>query len=295
MSGTIGDVLSGRARWCAIEADCAEVLPMLPPKIVDHVLSDPPFSQNVHALQRRVMRGAGRGQSHRTHRAKDGVGRGVVTHEALGFGHLAPELRRLCGVHFSRVARRWVIVKADEEGRPAWQADLERANARHVRAGTWWKIGAQPQLSGRMPAVDREALQIAHVRGQAIRWNGGGKHGSWCHIDEPLTYRFPIATDRHGSGERVHTTQTPLDLWLALVEDFTDPGEIVLDPFCGSGSLGQACVRLGRRYIGMDNGKDASGKPWAEWAREGIEAELRGMTRAQAKAGQIGLFERVAQ
>jgi DNA modification methylase len=77
---------------------------------------------------------------------------------------------------------------------------------------------------------------------------------------------------------------------MEILADFTDPGELVLDPFCGSGSLGIACVRLGRRYLGMDNGKDANGKPWAEWAREGIRAEEQGLSRGPARVGQMGLF-----
>lgn len=287
---TIGDVLSGRAQWAVLEADCSEVLPMLPPKSADHIISDPPFSAKVHALQRRVMTGPHR----RFARQRGGLARDLLYHgnpvaQDLGFAHLTPELRRLCGVHFARVARRWVVVKSDEESRHLWQADLERAGARHIRAGTWWKSGAQPQLSGRMPAVDRDALQISHARGEAIRWNGGGMHASWCAEPGPV-YRFQIATDRNGTGERVHTTQTPLALWLAIVEDFTDPGESVLDPFCGSGSLGIACLRLGRRYIGMDNGKDKDDRSWAAWAREGILAEEQGITRSAARTGQMGLF-----
>lgn len=288
---TIADVLSGRAQYTVLEADCSEVLPMLPPKSVDVVLTDPPFSKHVHSLQRRVMTGPhSQFARQRGSRANDLQYHGNPIVADLGFGHLTPELRRLCAVQFARVARRWVVVKSDEDGRHLWQADLERAGARHIRAGTWWKIGAQPQLSGRMPAVDREALQISHPRGDALRWNGGGMHASWCALPEHLVYRFPIATDRNGTGERVHTTQTPLALWLQLVEDFTDPGGFVLDPFCGSGSLGIACVRLGRRYLGVDNGKDAAGKPWAQWAREGIEAEQRGLSRGAARAGQMGLF-----
>jgi site-specific DNA-methyltransferase (adenine-specific) len=288
---TIADVLSGRARWCAVEADSAELLPMLPPRSVDHVITDPAFSKHVHSLQRRVMTGPHRQFARqRGGRAKDLKYHGNPIVADLGFEHLAPELRRLCGVHFARLARRWIVVKADEEGRHLWQADLERGGARHVRAGTWWKIGAQPNLSGRMPAVDREALQISHRRGTAIRWNGGGKHASWCSLPEHLMYRFPIATDRNGTGERVHTTQTPLPLWLAVIEDFTDRDELVLDPFMGSGPLGVACVRLGRRYIGIDNGKDKHGASWAQVARFGIEAEEMGLSRGARAAGQLGLF-----
>ncbi len=55
------------------------------------------------------------------------------------------------------------------------------------------------------------------------------------------------------AGEtRVHTTQKPLALMEALVRDFTDEGETVLDPFTGSGTTGVACKRLGRSFIGWE-------------------------------------------
>lgn len=83
-----------------------------------------------------------------------------------------------------------------------------------------------------------------------MRWNGGGLPGR-C---GPTP--CPIETDRNATGARVHTTQKPLELMLELVELFTDPGDLVLDPFCGSGTTGVACVRLGRRFIGIE--KDAT-------------------------------------
>lgn len=51
---------------------------------------------------------------------------------------------------------------------------------------------------------------------------------------------------------RVHPTQKPIELMAWLIERFTDPGDIVLDPFCGSGTTGVACVRTGRRFIGIE-------------------------------------------
>lgn len=273
---TIGDVLSGQAQWVVLEADCADVLPVLPPRSADHVITDPPYGERVHSLQRRL----GVGPDGR--RSAGGRVVSEVGPKSLGFVHLEPSLRRLCGEHFAHVAARWIVVKSDIEGvlgaddGGSWRADLLAGGARWVRFGFWWKEDGQPQLSGDRPAQPGEGFAIAHASGERLRWNGGGKHARWAH---------PTA-----KGDRVHTTQTPLSLWLEIVEDFTDLGDIVLDPFCGSGSLGIACVRLGRRYIGMDNGTDANGKPWAEWAREGIAAEERGLSRGAARAGQLGLF-----
>jgi len=41
-----------------------------------------------------------------------------------------------------------------------------------------------------------------------------------------------------------------------LVNQFTDPDDVVLDPFMGSGTTGVACVELGRRFIGMEINKN---------------------------------------
>jgi site-specific DNA-methyltransferase (adenine-specific) len=51
---------------------------------------------------------------------------------------------------------------------------------------------------------------------------------------------------------RVHATQKPLGLMKDLVLDFTRPGEVVLDPFMGSGTTGVACLELGRRFLGIE-------------------------------------------
>jgi 16S rRNA G966 N2-methylase RsmD len=71
-----------------------------------------------------------------------------------------------------------------------------------------------------------------------------------------------------------------------LVAKASLENEIVLDPFCGSGTTGVACLRLGRRFIGIE--KDAK---YAAIARERLEAEDRGLSLRDARHGQTSIFD----
>jgi adenine-specific DNA-methyltransferase len=54
------------------------------------------------------------------------------------------------------------------------------------------------------------------------------------------------------TGNRLHPTQKPVPSLKPVIEAFTQPGDIVLDPFAGSGSTLLAAKILGRRYIGIE-------------------------------------------
>lgn len=54
------------------------------------------------------------------------------------------------------------------------------------------------------------------------------------------------------NGDRINPTQKPVDLLEFLVRTYTNEGQVVLDPFMGSGSCGVACVHTGRCFIGME-------------------------------------------
>ena len=268
---TIQDVLEGRARWCVVHGDNAGVLPTLPDKSVAHVITDPPYSEHTHA---KVRRG---GSVHTPDSDIPGEPKRAVISSAavLGFDALADGQREACAEQFARLASRWVLAFTDQEGAHPWMTANVEAGLQHVRIGQWVKLGATPQFTGDRPATGCEAIVIAHPPGRK-RWNGGGRHAVWTHA---------IALDRGGHGDRIHTTQKPLPLMLELVELFTDPEELILDPFCGSGTTGVACLRLGRRFIGIE--KDAK---YAAVARERLTAESQGLSLRDARAGQMSLL-----
>ena len=53
--------------------------------------------------------------------------------------------------------------------------------------------------------------------------------------------------------EGKHPTQKPEYLLERIILASTEKGQLVLDPFCGSGTTGVAALRHGRRFIGIDN------------------------------------------
>lgn len=50
----------------------------------------------------------------------------------------------------------------------------------------------------------------------------------------------------------LHPTQKPVGLMRWIVEMFTEPGDMVLDPYMGSGPVAQACRETGRGYLGFE-------------------------------------------
>jgi adenine-specific DNA-methyltransferase len=70
----------------------------------------------------------------------------------------------------------------------------------------------------------------------------------------PENPAYPIGDvlDWTYSGNKLHPTQKPLSVLLPLIETFSKPGDMVLDPFCGSGSTLVAAHMLGRGYLGIE-------------------------------------------
>ena len=53
-------------------------------------------------------------------------------------------------------------------------------------------------------------------------------------------------------SKKLHACQKQIEQMLHLVENFTKPGDLVVDPCAGSGTTAEACFRLGRRFLGCD-------------------------------------------
>jgi site-specific DNA-methyltransferase (adenine-specific) len=133
---------------------------------------------------------------------------------------------------------------------------------------TWFKPNASPNLSCRFFTASHETLLWARKDKKA-------KHT--FNYDEMKNGQFPedrlkkentqmrsvwsIPTPKKDEKEHEkHPTQKPLDLLKRIVLASTKENDIVLDPFCGSGTTGVACKCLGsfgkRSFIGIEIDKN---------------------------------------
>lgn len=82
---------------------------------------------------------------------------------------------------------------------------------------------------------------------------------------------FPICTGherlKDAKGDKVHPTQKPEALLARVLLASSKPGDIVLDPFFGSGTTGAVAKRLGRHFVGIERDPD-----YIEAARARIDA-----------------------
>lgn len=53
-------------------------------------------------------------------------------------------------------------------------------------------------------------------------------------------------------GNKTHPTEKPIDLLTILIENSSNIGDTILEPFMGSGSTGIACKKIGRNFIGIE-------------------------------------------
>jgi len=129
---------------------------------------------------------------------------------------------------------------------------------------SWFKPNASPNLSCRMFTASHESIVWArtdkkhkHVFNYQDMKNGDWHEGDQLKKDAkqmrsvwsiPLTKK---SEKRHGK----HPTQKPENLLERIVLASTNPGDVILDPFCGSGTTGVVAVRCGRKFIGIDMDK----------------------------------------
>jgi len=182
---------------------------------VDVVITDPPYAAKTHDGARTTK-----------------PGRDLTVTKLIGFECMTEDSFISFCRECVRLSRRWVVMTCD------WRhaAAAEAAGLPVIRCGVWVKPDAAPQFTGDRPGTGWEAVLILHRKGRK-RWNGGGHHAVW---------RCPV------SRSPDHPTSKPVSLIMEWLRLFSDEGDTVLDPYMGGGSTGVGCLRMRRRFVGIE-------------------------------------------
>jgi site-specific DNA-methyltransferase (adenine-specific) len=223
-----------RDGWTLNLGDCIEGMRTLHDEEADVTISDPPYEDEAHTKQaRKRERGPGLGNAY---------SRGVVI-DALPFAAITEAQRTEVAWHIARTTKRCALVFCQVEAAAISCAPF---GVEYVRTMVWIKPDGQPQFTGDRPGMGYESIVVCHRKGRK-RWNGGGRLG---------VFEFNKNGGKGNSDPAPHPTTKPLPLMRELVSLFSDPDELILDPFAGSGSTGVACRQLGRRFIGWELNRD---------------------------------------
>lgn len=244
--------------WEIMAGDCLEVMPALPEASARLVFADPPYNIGVdygegyddllppdeyNARIRARVEAAARLLT------PDGSLWLLLNHErAYDIAMIVP--CREVGLHW-----RQTIVWYETFG--VNMNERQRKFSRTSRQLFWFtKHERKFVFNSRAPEVRR--LSARQLKYKDKRANPDGKL-----LDD--VWFIPRVAGTHGERVEGFPTQLPLRLLRPIIAVASDPGDLVVDPFCGSGTSGKAAMTMGRRYVGVE-----LSAPFAARARERI-------------------------
>ncbi|MCC6748640.1 MAG: site-specific DNA-methyltransferase [Deltaproteobacteria bacterium] len=219
--------------------DCREVLADLPAESVDLIFADPPYF---------LSNGGITCQSGRMVSVDKGAwdaSAGVEENHAFNLSWLAA-CRRVLKPNGT------IFVSGTRHVIYSVGFAMQQLGFKMLNDISWYKVTPPPNLSCRYFVHSTETILWA-ARDERSRHyfayevmkaeNGGKQMQSLWSVLPPLK-----AEKRHGK----HPTQKPLTLLERILRAASVEGDVVLDPFAGSGTTGIASARLGRRYVGIE-------------------------------------------
>ena len=207
---TISDVLSGSAQWCVVTGDALDIIGSLPVESVAAVVTDPPYASTGDAA---------------SFVSREGVAKEIQFYEAWAREHLASWFR-LMGPRGAA----WFTV--DWRGAMAFDLAAHRLKIKPPVVGVWDRGGLG---MGHVLRKVWEAFVV--VQGAEFKRLLTDETDLWRHEWHPAN-----RTSMHGA-------EKPVPLMRRAIRLISLPGDVVLDPFAGSGTTGEAAIAEGRRAV----------------------------------------------
>ncbi len=238
-----------------ITGNCLDVMRQFPDGSIDLLPTDPPY--NISNPTKIVRSGGKFGRARTINLDFGDWDHGVI--EPKDWVPLAVEKLKPCGVFVSLYNKRYISHLCDL---------LEELGLTIRHVGGWHKQNPAPQAR---KVKWQNALELFVI---ATMNKGTGHHYNY----EEGQHHDVITTPICQGNERLdHPTQKPLRMVDPIIRWWSFPGDIVLDPFCGTGTFLVKAKQLGRRYIGIDSSGEYCGMsrlrlsqtetPLTEWTK----------------------------
>jgi len=229
---------------CVIEGDCIAAMEAMPEKSVDMIFADPPYNLQLHGDLFRPEGGRVDAVDDAWDKFDD-----FATYDRFTAAWLKAARRIL-----KDTGTLWVIGSYHNIFRVG--ATLQDAGYWILNDIVWRKANPMPNFKGTRFTNAHETL-IWASKSENARYTFN--YQSMKALNDDIQMRsdwvLPICT----GGERVkvdgvkaHPTQKPEALLYRILLATTQPGQVVLDPFFGTGTTGAVAKRLGRHFIGIE-------------------------------------------
>jgi modification methylase len=236
---------AGLAGDSIIEGDCLAGLARLPPGSVDLVFADPPYNLQLS------------GELHRPDNSRvDGVEEDWDKFADFGaYDHFTRDWLAACRRVLKPAGALWVIGSYHNIFRIG--AAVQDLGFWILNDVVWRKSNPMPNFRGRRFTNAHETLLwCAHSRAARYTFNYEAMKALNDELQMRSDWLIPLCGGperlRGGDGRKAHPTQKPEALLHRVLLASTRPGEVVLDPFFGTGTTGAVAKRLGRRFIGIE-------------------------------------------
>jgi DNA modification methylase len=214
--------------------ECTKVMKQIPDDSVDCIITDPPYNLGLFMHKRNTNLGKMR-ENQFAYAGWDNLEYGKWRRSMSRFLSQCGRVLKKRGTLIIFMA----VIKVSDIIELA-----EKAGFYYKTTGVWHKTNPMPRNMNLQFVNSTECWLYFVNKGTTGTFNN---HGKVKH-DFLESSVCPISEKRYGK----HPTQKPLSILRELIESVTDPDDMVLDPFMGSGSTCVAAAELGRRYYGIE-------------------------------------------
>lgn len=225
--------------------DNVELMKQLPNDCIDLIFADPPYNMN---CEKELIRYEGT--------KFDGVDDEWDKYESLEqYDEECKKWLEQCLRILKKNGSLWVIGSFQNIHRLGYI--LQDMDAWIINEIVWEKSNPVPNFGGtRFVNAQETMLWVVKNKKSKFTFN----YKTMKHINGGIqmksVWKLPICSGnerlKDKNGKKIHSTQKPLALLERIILATSKPGDIVLDPFSGTGTTAHAAKLLGRNYIGLE-------------------------------------------